>query len=251
MRVALERHVGRHLHRAVRRHASEVVAPEVDEHHVFGALLLVALQLLGEPHVLFLGAAARARAGDRMRLHQLPFDAHQHLGRRADDRAVAHAEEIHVRRRIHVPKRPVGHERIGVERASRTAATARPGRCRRRRCTPSPCGPFASNSSRVTFDVIATGSPSGAGRLRQRPLELALDELDLGARELVQRLEVLVARDARVGDDQDPVPHVVERQHRVEQHEARFVLDVGGGLQFAPARTRQRRRSPGSRPPRR
>ena len=43
--------------------------------------------------ILFVGAAARPRAGDRMRLDVRPFDAHQHLRRRADDRAAAHAEE--------------------------------------------------------------------------------------------------------------------------------------------------------------
>ena len=50
VRVALERHVLRHAHGAVVADAAEVVAAEVDEHHVLGALLLVALQLLAEPH---------------------------------------------------------------------------------------------------------------------------------------------------------------------------------------------------------
>ena len=53
---------------AVLADAADVVAAEVDEHHVLGALLLVALQLLGQPHVLVVVAAARPRAGDRMRL---------------------------------------------------------------------------------------------------------------------------------------------------------------------------------------
>ena len=75
------------------------------------------------------------------------------------------------------------------------------------------------------------GRAFGVCRLRQRPIELPLDELDLGAGELVQRLEVLVAGDARVGDDEDPVPHVIEREHRVEQHEAGFVLVGRFGLQ--------------------
>ena len=41
VRVALERHVGRHPHRAVLGDAADVVAAEVDEHDVLGALLLV------------------------------------------------------------------------------------------------------------------------------------------------------------------------------------------------------------------
>ena len=66
-----------------------------------------------------------------------------------------------------------------------------------------------------------------AARVRQGALELALEELDLRARELIQRLEILVRRDARVGDDQDPVLHVIEREHRVEQHEPGLVGAVG------------------------
>ena len=64
----------------------------------------------------------------------------------------------------------------------------------------------------------------GGGAFDSGALELALDEVDLGAGELVQRLEILVAGDPGVGDDQNAVPHVIEREHRVEQHEARFVL---------------------------
>ena len=45
---------------------AEVVAAEVDQHHVLGALLLVADQLGGQRGVLGIGGAARAGAGDRM-----------------------------------------------------------------------------------------------------------------------------------------------------------------------------------------
>src|SRR5437660_799571 len=46
--------------------------------------------------------------------------------------------------------------------------------------------------------------------VRQAPLELALEEPNLRARELVQRLEVVVCGDTRVGDDQNAVLHVIE-----------------------------------------
>ena len=72
----------------------------------------------------------------------------------------------------------------------------------------------------MTFDVTSSGAVVRRGGFDSVALELALDELDLRARELIQRLEVFVAGDPRVGDDQDPVPHVIEREHRVEQHEA-------------------------------
>ena len=88
--------------------------PEIDEHHVLGALLLVALQLLrraADP--LLRCVAARPRAGNRMRLDAPALDAHQHLRRRPDDRESAHAHEIHVGRRVHVAQRAIDRERIG------------------------------------------------------------------------------------------------------------------------------------------
>ena len=67
VRVGLDAHERLDLDRAVLAHAPEVVAAEVDEHHVLGPLLLVGQQLVGDPAVLVGGAAARAGAGDRAR----------------------------------------------------------------------------------------------------------------------------------------------------------------------------------------
>ena len=72
----------------------------------------------------------------------------------------------------------------------------------------------------MRFDVERQRVGCVGRRQRQRAFELALEEFDLGAGELIQRPQVLVAGDARVGDQQDAVLHVIERQHRVEQHEA-------------------------------
>ena len=58
--IALERHELRHADAAVLADAADVVAPEIDEHDVLGALLLVALELLGEP-LVFVLAAPRGR----------------------------------------------------------------------------------------------------------------------------------------------------------------------------------------------
>ena len=60
-------------------------------------------------------------------------------------------------------------------------------------------------------------------RMRQIAAQLALEEIDLRARELIQRLEIVVRRNARVRDDQDAMLHVVEREHRIEDHEPGFV----------------------------
>ena len=62
-------------------------------------------------------------------------------------------------------------------------------------------------------------------RLGQReiPFELTLQKLNLRAGELIQRLEIIVRRNSRVGDDENPMLHVIKGENGVEQHEARSV----------------------------
>ena len=189
---------------------------------MLGALLLVALQLFGEPRVFFVGLAARARAGDRMRLRHAAFHAHEHLRRRSDDRHLSHPQEVHVRRRIHVAQRAVHRERVGgdfgfeslrehdlIHIAGRDVFLRGPHHLQK---------PLARDVRRH-LDALA----GLRMRMRQIAAQLALEKLDLRARELVQRLEVVVGRDARVRDNQNPMLHVIEREHRVEDHEPGFV----------------------------
>ena len=61
------------------RDPAEVVAAEVDEHHVLGALLRVALELLGEQRVLAGVGAARPRAGDRVGRQLVALDLEEQL----------------------------------------------------------------------------------------------------------------------------------------------------------------------------
>ena len=68
VRVGLDDHVLVDGDRAVLAHAAEVVAAEVDQHHVLGALLRVGEQRLGLAPVLLLVGTAGVRAGDRPRL---------------------------------------------------------------------------------------------------------------------------------------------------------------------------------------
>ena len=102
---------------AVLADAAEVVAAEVDQHHVLGPLLGVVDQALGEAAVLLLVCAARVGAGDRPRLDPVAADLDQRLRRGAGDLEVAELEEVHVGR--------------GVDRAQ--AAVDREGLDRRRR----------------------------------------------------------------------------------------------------------------------
>ena len=85
--------------------AREVVAAEVDEHHVLGAILLGGEQPLG------VALAARGRAGDRVEARPASLRLHVRLGRRADEREVAELEQEQIRRRVDAPQGAVDGER--------------------------------------------------------------------------------------------------------------------------------------------
>ncbi len=115
MRVALDGKGLGDLDAAGARDAADVVAGEVDEHEVLGALLRVGQQLFLHAQVELGRGAARAGAGDRADRDLRPLRrvlvAHQDLGRRADDLELAHVVEVHVRRRVEGAQRPVQRQR--------------------------------------------------------------------------------------------------------------------------------------------
>ena len=81
VRVALDVHQVFHLDRAVLAHASQVVAPEIHQHHVFGAFFFVVAHLLLEASIFGFIATAGTRARDRPVLQLAARNAHQHLWR--------------------------------------------------------------------------------------------------------------------------------------------------------------------------
>ena len=111
--ITFKRHVLRYADRSVLADPSEIVAAQVDEHDVLGALFLVALQLLGKPEILLIVGASRTRASNRVRLSAPALDPDEHLRRRPDDGELPHPDEVHVGRGIHVAERPVDREGIG------------------------------------------------------------------------------------------------------------------------------------------
>ena len=115
MAVALQRHQLVDVHRAEAGDPPDVVAGQVDQHHVLGDLLRVLLQLAGHAPVVVVGAAAAAGAGDRAGDHLAVDQLHQRLGRRADDRDLGVAQEVHVRAGVHLAQHAVHVERVGVE----------------------------------------------------------------------------------------------------------------------------------------
>src|SRR5213592_439065 len=98
--IALDREEVRDAHAAKARHPAHVVPPQVHEHHVLGALLLIGEELLGERLVVLARAPAGARAGDRPHRDFATFHSHEHLGRTAHEGAVVERQVEQVRRGI-------------------------------------------------------------------------------------------------------------------------------------------------------
>ena len=82
---------------------------------MLGPLLRVLAQLGGQAPVVLVGLAPLAGPGDRPRDHLAVEQLHHRLGRRADDRELGVAQEVHVRARVDLAQHPVDVERIGVE----------------------------------------------------------------------------------------------------------------------------------------
>ncbi len=80
---------------------------------MLGALLLVHEKLGREARIVFRREAARARAGDGPHGHAPAGDAHEQLGRAANELEPIEHEMVHVRRRIQRAQRAI--ERGGVE----------------------------------------------------------------------------------------------------------------------------------------
>ena len=102
--VALDLHVLADGHGPRPRDPSEVVAAEVDEHHVLGSFLGVALELLGEQRVLAIVRAARTGPGDGVGGELVALDLEEQLRRCADDLEAGGPDEEQVRARVDPPQ---------------------------------------------------------------------------------------------------------------------------------------------------
>ena len=80
--VALDKHQLVDLHAAEAAHAAHIVAAQVDQHHVFGALFFIAHHFVGERVVFRFTCAAAACAGDGPVLDLALVHADQKLRRR-------------------------------------------------------------------------------------------------------------------------------------------------------------------------
>jgi len=78
--VTLDDHLLGHAHTSGLGDATEIVARQVDQHHVFGALLRIGQQFRGVTRIFFRGQAAAPRPGDGANLGDAVGDADMQLG---------------------------------------------------------------------------------------------------------------------------------------------------------------------------
>ena len=241
--------------RADPRHAADVVAAEVEQHQVLGALLGVGEELGLEREVLGRRGAARPGAGDRADRHGAALDAHEDLGAGADHLEAAEVEVEHVGRGVGPPERAVEREGRQVEGLRPALARAPPGRCRRRGCTPWPARPSRGSARGWCWRPAAPGARSPRSRLAcgRRAVEVAhrvhhpLGGLGVGG----ARVEAGVGP-GRADDGDLALDAVDDQHHRGAQHERvgqaeRVGVDVAAGARpGAPCRSRGSRRG---RPP--
>ncbi len=60
--------------------STEIVATEIDQHHVFGDLFFIRLQIFAQHPVFGFRSAALSGARDRAIVESLSMTTHQHLG---------------------------------------------------------------------------------------------------------------------------------------------------------------------------
>ncbi len=113
--VALDDHHLVHLLGAKGDDPPDVVAGQIDQHDVLGALLGVLDKLTGQPAVLFAGTAPRPGAGNGTGDDRAVPQANHRLRRRTDHGDLGEPQEVQVRAGVHQPEDPVDVERVGSQ----------------------------------------------------------------------------------------------------------------------------------------
>ena len=83
--VALDDHLFFDVDTAGLGDAAEIVARQIDQHDVLGALLRIGQQFRGVPRIFLRGLAAPAGAGNRADFCEIVGDANVHFGRAAHE----------------------------------------------------------------------------------------------------------------------------------------------------------------------
>ncbi len=113
--VALDRHDVGHFDAAVAGNAADVVAAQVDQHHVLGPFLGIGQQFFGQPAVFFFVGSAGTRAGQRANGNPATDDADHDFRRAADQRHPGRAKIKHEGAGIDHAQRAVDFERMRLD----------------------------------------------------------------------------------------------------------------------------------------
>ena len=114
--VALDEELVGDLDGADLGHAADVVAAEIEQHEMLGALLRIGEQLRLQRFVFVRGCAAPPRARDRADGHDAVAGFDQDFRARSGDRERAEVEEEQIGRRVHPAQRAIKRERRQRER---------------------------------------------------------------------------------------------------------------------------------------
>ncbi len=95
-------------------HFADVVAPQVDQHQMFGKFLFIAEQVCRECFVFRGSLAARAGAGNGTGFHYIIGHFHHKFGRRPHQLVFAEINVEQIGRGIEGTECAIGAERIGV-----------------------------------------------------------------------------------------------------------------------------------------
>ena len=221
MREALDGEEVAHLHRPGRGDAAEVVPSEVDEHHVLGPLLLVGEELAREGEVLLRRRAAAARPRERDRLDVLVTGTNESLRGRPEDHGVGGPKVVLVGRRADAPQGAVDREGVPLDRRRPAAREDDLEDVARADVLLRP------------LDAVDVGLPGerllpGAREARGPPAARPAGVDARGERREAGPHGRLLA-EPRIAEEEETVPHVVEREDRLEDPEpgVRQADDVG------------------------
>ena len=174
-RVLLQREQLRHPHAAGPADARQVVAQQVHDHHVLGAVLLALGQRLAQRRVVHRPEAARPRALDRAGSRPArPVERQEALGRRAEDgHVVAGRDTRRTARGSRARRRAIERRAAPRSAGPRIAARGSPGRCRPRGCTPARAAPRSGSPGAVKDERSPIASAALERRARDRMGRLA------------------------------------------------------------------------------
>ncbi len=115
MRIALNHHFFGNADAAGFAHAADIVAAQINQHHVFGDFFGIAEQILLLRQIFGGGFAAQAGAGNGAHDDVVALAPHQNLGRGADHMEIAEIVVKHIGRGVERAQGAVEAERVVAE----------------------------------------------------------------------------------------------------------------------------------------